>query len=102
MNREPGTQQRVYQRGRKVFRGESASQQAGQRDGHLNGGEEFCRLFGQPSQFFRPGIALLGQLFELGVIHGNDGDLSAGKHRVNKYKNNLYYQCSNHNDISFS
>ena len=66
-----------------------AAQKAGQGNGDLNGGEKARRLFRQLTQPLRSAVAVLRQLFQLQLVHRNDGDLRAGKNGVDRNQYNL-------------
>ena len=72
-----------------VVRRKGAAQKAGQGNGDLNGGEKARRFFRQLTQSLRSAVAVLCQLFQLQLVHRNDGDLRAGKNGVDRNQNNL-------------
>ena len=81
---DPRGDERVRKGRREVIRGESAPEQARERDCHLDGGEKLRRAGGQLDQPSGALIARLRQFFELVFVGRNDRDFRAGENRVQK------------------
>ena len=80
--RQAKVQQPLHDGVGKVFRGEGGTKEAGQGDGHLNGGEETGGLVGQTGKLHGALVAAFGHPGQLVVVKLNDGDFCAGKNCV--------------------
>ena len=93
----PQREDQVHDGVGEVFGRKGAAQQAGQGDGHLDGGQELGGLFGQVQQPAGPLVALLREDLQPGLAHRDHRDLRAGEQRVDRDQNNLDDKCAYHN-----
>ena len=75
-----------------VLRRESAAQEAGQRNGHLDGGQKAGGLGRQLTEPLGLAVSLGAHLVQLHLVHRQNGNLGAGKHGVEKDQRYLQKQ----------
>ena len=94
--RKSGALQGLYQRSGKSIRRQGTAQKTDDGHGRLDRHEKTSRLFGDPFQFFGPAVAVLLQLVDIRLGERDDGDLRAGKNRIEKNQKYLQNNCSYH------
>ena len=77
------------QRAGEVVGRKRTAKEAGEGNGHLNGGEKTGGLRGQPAQLFGAFVALLGKVFQRGFVCADHRDFGTGKHCVQGDQNHL-------------
>ena len=94
--RKSGVLQGLYQRSGKSIRRQGTDQKTDDGHGCLDRHEKTSRLFGNPFQLFGPAVAVLLQLVDIRLGERDDGDLRAGKNRIEKNQKYLQNNCSYH------